>query len=549
MNFFKVHLGLKLAVGFGITLALMLVTAAVGITRLSTINGEFERIIKTDLQRVLLMNHVGENTHAIQVLIRNIIMTEDKAGKDKEKATLDKTRTVLLDEMNKLASILVTTESKDLFAAMKDSIAAGRDSNNRALTLGLEGKAQEATKVLLEQASPFVQKSIVKVDEMLKHEEKQLAKMADQAAEAYRLSWTLMISLSVFALILGTLMAYVLTRSITKPIRRVVDGLSSGAAQMTMASTQASTAAQLLAEGASEQAASIEETSSSLEEISSMTRQNAQAANDANQLMQETSKVVTLASDSMKQLTSSMAEISQASEETQKIIKTIDEIAFQTNLLALNAAVEAARAGEAGAGFAVVADEVRNLAMRAADAAKNTANLIEGTVKKVKDGSEVVGKTSSEFSKVATGTARMGELVGEIAAASQEQAQGIEQINKGVSEMDRVVQQNAASAEESASASEEINAQAEQVMGFVTELLGVITGDNNAASGRTTGRKKGVLAHAKMKTAGPSAEKAVVVSKGGRGEPNKANIAPKTLSKELKPHQVIPFDEKDLTDF
>lgn len=135
-------------------------------------------------------------------------------------------------------------------------------------------------------------------------------------------------------------------------------------------------------------------------------------------------------------------------EETQKIVKTIDEIAFQTNLLALNAAVEAARAGEAGAGFAVVADEVRNLAMRAADAAKNTADLIEGTVRKIADGAGLVETTNEGFSKVTESSGKVGDLLVEIAAASQEQSQGIEQINNAVTEMDKVAQQNAASSEE-----------------------------------------------------------------------------------------------------
>ena len=172
----------------------------------------------------------------------------------------------------------------------------------------------------------------------------------------------------------------------------------------------------------------------------------------------------------------SMEDISKASGETSKIIKTIDEIAFQTNLLALNAAVEAARAGESGAGFAVVADEVRNLAMRAADAAKNTSGLIEDTLKKINSGSVLVASTNKAFTEVTTFTDKVGQLVEEISSASHEQAEGIEQINKALAEMDRATQQNAATSEESASASEEMNAQAVTMMVSVEELITLVLG-------------------------------------------------------------------------
>ncbi|MCP3955463.1 MAG: chemotaxis protein [Desulfobacterales bacterium] len=283
----------------------------------------------------------------------------------------------------------------------------------------------------------------------------------------------LVIALGAGALI-SIFLAVVIIRSITRPINTVITGLQSSADDVSSASGQMSTASQTLAEGSSEQAATIEETSSSLEEMSSMTKQNATNAGQADSLMQDANQVVSQANDSMTQLTVSMEEISKASEETSKIIKTIDEIAFQTNLLALNAAVEAARAGEAGAGFAVVADEVRNLAMRAADAAKDTAELIEGTVKKVNQGGTIVADTNEAFGKVAESASKVGDLVGEIAAASNEQAQGIEELNRAVIEMDKVVQQNAASAEESASSSAEMSDQAENMKVYVADLVGIV---------------------------------------------------------------------------
>ncbi len=289
-----------------------------------------------------------------------------------------------------------------------------------------------------------------------------------------------MIAVSVFFLACALLAIWFFSRSISNPINKIVIGLHEASEQVSSAAGEVSSVSQTLAGGSSEQAATIEEISSSLEEMSSMTKQNATNAKQADSLMKQANRFVDKANASMNQLTTAMNEIAKASEETSKIIKTIDEIAFQTNLLALNAAVEAARAGSIGAGFAVVADEVRNLALRSADAAKNTATLIADTVKKVNGGTELVKTTREAFQEVASGAIRAGELVDEIATASSEQAQGIEQINLAVTEMDKVVQQNAATAEESAASAEELNGQAEEMRNFVEHLSIVIGGSTTS---------------------------------------------------------------------
>jgi len=289
----------------------------------------------------------------------------------------------------------------------------------------------------------------------------------------------LAIILFLAAILTAILLALFTGRSIVTSVRKAASELTESADHIASASGRLSSSSRQFAEGSSSQASAIEETSASLEEMDSMTKLNTANVVKADGLMKDANRIIANANVAMAGLTTSMEEISGASEDTSKIVKTIDEIAFQTNLLALNAAVEAARAGEVGAGFAVVADEVRNLALRAADAARSTAALIEDTAKKVNDGSRLVSTTNDEFSTVAESIASVGVLVAEIADASGQQAAGIEQVNKAVSDMDRVVQQNAASSEENAGLSEEMNVHAEQMRSLVTRLASLVGGASN----------------------------------------------------------------------
>ncbi len=297
---------------------------------------------------------------------------------------------------------------------------------------------------------------------------------------------TVMMVIGSVGVVLGIVLAFVITLSIVKPIHRIIAGLTEGSEQVASASGQVSAASQSLAEGATEQAAGLEETSSSLEEMASMTRQNADNAQQANTLASEARKAADNGAQSMSRMNQAIAEIQKSSDETAKIIKVIDEIAFQTNLLALNAAVEAARAGEAGKGFAVVAEEVRNLAMRSAEAAKNTAAMIEESVKNSQNGVDIAGEVTKVLDDIVIGIGKTTDLVSEITAASQEQAQGIEQVNTAVSQMDKVTQQNAANAEESASASEELSAQAESMRHIVNELVAMVGGSQGAEHKKTS---------------------------------------------------------------
>ncbi|MEW6518234.1 MAG: methyl-accepting chemotaxis protein [Thermodesulfobacteriota bacterium] len=284
-------------------------------------------------------------------------------------------------------------------------------------------------------------------------------------------------ALSLAGIFFACVFAFLVCYGVGRSLRSISSRMGRGADLVRGTARQIAAFSQDMASGATQQTACLEQTSASMEEMGSMSSRNAENATQAHALMEQAKKVAGQARYSMDELTGAMQDISRASRETSKIVKTIDEIAFQTNLLALNAAVEAARAGEAGAGFAVVAAEVRNLAMRAAEAAKNTAILIENTVKKVGDGSQLAGKTGEEFIQVVDSIGKVGTLLAEIMAASKEQAKGVEEIGSAVCEMDSVVNQNAASSEQSAAASEELRQQSQSLYELVEELRRMVGRD------------------------------------------------------------------------
>lgn len=279
----------------------------------------------------------------------------------------------------------------------------------------------------------------------------------------------------VFAVLILFISIFI-TRSVNLSLSTVNKGITQSSEQVVSVSYKVLESGSQFAERTIEHASAIEELSSSIEETASMTKQSSDNADSIGQMIKQSYKSIKDSAGSIKELEHSVKEITESTGETKKIIRTIDEIAFQTNLLSLNASVEAARAGEAGAGFAVVADEVRNLAIRAADSAKNTESIIETTLTKIEATSILAEKTSESFDKISQDAIKINELVSEMMSAFQENSQGIEQINISMSEMDQVVQSNAVSAEDLVSFSKKLNSQAEKMKVFVEKLM-LLTGD------------------------------------------------------------------------
>ena len=300
--------------------------------------------------------------------------------------------------------------------------------------------------------------------------------------------------------------------------------------QVASASTQISEGASKLAEGANNQASSIEEISASLEEISSMTAQNADNSNEAKNLASTAQTSAQQGNETMQKMQKAIDEIKSSSDETAKIVRTIDEIAFQTNLLALNAAVEAARAGDAGKGFAVVAEEVRSLAQRSAEAAKNTAALIEQAVNNAESGVSISEQVSSILSEIFEGSTKVNDLISEIAAASNEQSDGIKQVNEAVDQINKITQDNAANSEESAAAAGQLNAQVEQL----NDLINGFTLSQSLAAAPAATRRK---------AASDKSTTEAKTEKPASGELVGAGVDKASAQK------AIPLDDDELKDF
>jgi methyl-accepting chemotaxis protein len=537
----------------------VLLTSAANFTVLyfhnNTLKAAFDRLIHVDEAIALALANIYAQGLQSGQATRNVVLnpSDEKAKKNYAAAVAD------LEKAISESIALAEGETKEALTKTQSLSERLGKIRQDAIGLAVAGKQPEAIALMNKEETPLWRdiKKIVLDTLALQHQKVQMS--LDRANYTIHLSQVMNgMALFMFVVIMLGVWFFFQSKAI-RPIAQTASGLMDASDQVAAASSEVAGASQSLAEGSSEQASALEETSASLEELSSMTAQNAENANACDRIMKtQVGPNYQLVQEKLTLMQEAISGTVKAGAETEKIIKSIDEIAFQTNLLALNAAVEAARAGEAGAGFAVVADEVRNLAMRSAEAAKNTTALIENSNREIQKTSDFNGQVVEAMKTNATLAQKVTELIGEIAAASKEQAQGISQISNAIGEMDKVVQQNAANAEETASASEELNAQAMTMREFVGELTMLVKTEDRSPLSRNQSQKRVVqdtYLPAQSGYAGkPSLPGLQALSESKKTSRSfafagKSDKVEKTGAKIVHPEQVIPMDDDAFKDF
>lgn len=457
--------------------SITVVIAAIGLTSLHrTASSADKRLVQDAIPGINYCADFAKSAMQGHILALTANAAADQSARERLLAQMNESATFLLETQKRYSAAITAEEDRRNFTelqTLQDHYWAQRKLYIESLRAG---KMSEADQLLNEKLEPAFLAYRDQLAAMLKWNQQVAAQVAGEISSGARAAFVQTLVISISGLFLAVVFATVIVRTINRTLRRVSGSLVESSGQVASAAGQVSSSAQSLASGASEQAASLEETTSSLEEMTSMTKRNTEGASTAKGLASETRAAAEQGNASVDEMRRAMEAIKASSGDIAKIIKTIDEIAFQTNILALNAAVEAARAGEAGAGFAVVAEEVRALAQRSAHSARETADKIEIAIRNGDEGAKISQKVAEALGVIVEKARSVDSLVAEIATASLEQRQGIEQISRAASQMDQITQANAGSAEESAAAAEELNAQAIAMRESVDELQRLVGG-------------------------------------------------------------------------
>ncbi|HUV68457.1 MAG TPA: methyl-accepting chemotaxis protein [Terracidiphilus sp.] len=507
----QMTIGKKLFTGFGAALVLTLIVGGTAIWAVSSLGNSINKLVNVNAQKRYLASQIDVNESDLIAAERGILlrtMMKDMATANQYNQDFQSSYVQWKKNMDAFAPLIETAEARKDLDEMQTACEEIGRIHSDYYQLASSGKLDEATALLKDKLMP----ALLRTGELAAKSEQEQGDLMTTVVKGTEAQvatgrWVT-IAMIVLSLVVGFVVVLVV-RQINTSLRGMIGELSEGAGQVASAAGQISSTSQSMAQGASEQAASLEETSASSEEINSMARKNAENSQAANGLVTASQQKFTETNHSLEAMVVAMGDIKASSDKVAKIIKVIDEIAFQTNILALNAAVEAARAGEAGMGFAVVADEVRNLAQRCAQAAKDTAALIEESIVKSNDGKNKVDQVAVAIRAITEESAKVKTLVDEVSLGSTEQTRGIEQVAKALTQMEQVTQQSAANAEESAAAAEELTAQASTLMEVVHQLSSMVGGGEAEAGGhRLTPMRQASSSHAPAHKMFASAPKA-----------------------------------------
>nr|NMN93234.1 methyl-accepting chemotaxis protein [Brenneria salicis ATCC 15712 = DSM 30166]RBP64095.1 methyl-accepting chemotaxis protein [Brenneria salicis ATCC 15712 = DSM 30166] len=515
----NMKLGTMLGSGFAIVILIGCLVALFGRMQLAELGNNIQLLSQVRINNLLLMQDVKDNINSISRSVRNIALTENRQEMESEKNRIDELLSRNAKHLDTLRNTAVSPEARQRVQALAQLSPTYRETLNKAINSGLSGQMQEARAILFGEMRDAQANVFSALDEMVTYQKGLTVETANTSERQAITAGTMMLIAVVIAALLGSLIAWSITRRIKRQLggeptyaveiaRQVAEGnlalkialrpgdstsvlaamtsmrdsLSHTVDQVRQSSESIATGASQIAIGntdlsqrTEEQASSLQETAASMEQMNVTIKQNTDTVNMASELAQSASVTAGKGGDVVNNVVNTMDEITSSSRKIGDIIGVIDGIAFQTNILALNAAVEAARAGEQGRGFAVVAGEVRSLAQRSASAAKEIKELIGESVEKVEAGSLLVNEAGDTMSEIVDQVRRVAELLSEIGVTTREQSHGISQVNDAVNQLDEVTQQNAALVEESATAADSLSDQAKRLV----ELMSVFQLDEN----------------------------------------------------------------------